>query len=571
MYRKNDSHQQLPLISTLNELPEKQRRRLEESWAGTFYREFFCRLDENPFAVLYSGAASRPNIPINVLVGLEVMKAGFGWSDEEMYDEFCYNLQVRYALGYRNLDEGQFELRTVYNFRRRLTSHMQATGENLLEKVFKQVTDEQLEKLEVKTGKLRMDSTQIASNIREMSRLQLLVEVVQRTARVLSEVDKARYKSELEPYLKGSSGQYMYRLKPGEYAEHLLRVGQVMLRLVTELEMVYAETESYRLLARVFNEHFVEEEDTLRPRRGSELKSGMVQSPDDLEATYRNMGGKVHVGYVANIAETCDPENKVQLIVSVQTEPNKIDDAALLAEEFPDLKARTNVQELHTDGNYNSPDVDELMRQHKTSLIQTAIRGGHPDPDRLGLEQFDWETNDEGWPTAITCPHGQRVAVKRNTPDHFVSYFDTEGCDACPLLDSCPSKPLKRTPRRVLHIKKRAFFAALRKQASLKQLTTGRNLRAAAEATVRSVKHPFRQGKLPVRGKQRMSMMVISSAAMTNIKRIWRYEFDQANQNKSQATVLPALENALFLFWLSLSSLFSRLWGSFRSPALVYT
>jgi hypothetical protein len=55
---------------------------------------------------------------------------------------------------------------------------MQETGINLIEKAFEQVTDAQIKVYNLKTGKQRMDSTQIASNIREMSRLQLLVEVL---------------------------------------------------------------------------------------------------------------------------------------------------------------------------------------------------------------------------------------------------------------------------------------------------------------------------------------------------------------------------------------------------------
>ena len=81
MFRKNTKHQQPALISAASELPEKQRIRLEKSWASTFYREFFCRIDEEIFAVLYSEVASRPNVPVNVLVGLEALKAGFGWSE----------------------------------------------------------------------------------------------------------------------------------------------------------------------------------------------------------------------------------------------------------------------------------------------------------------------------------------------------------------------------------------------------------------------------------------------------------------------------------------------------------
>ena len=174
MFVANDRHLQMPMFSSLDSLPEKIRRRLESSWAVTFYNQIFVRIDESRFAVLYSDEASRPNIPINVLVGLEILKSGFGWSDEEMYDHFCFDLQVRRALGYRDLGEGHFELRTVYNFRLRLTEHMQETGENLFEQVFEQITDEQLAAFRLKTDKLRMDSTLIASNIREMTRLQLL-------------------------------------------------------------------------------------------------------------------------------------------------------------------------------------------------------------------------------------------------------------------------------------------------------------------------------------------------------------------------------------------------------------
>ena len=88
-----------------------------------------------------------------------------------MYDHFCYDVQVRYALGYRDLSEGHFELRTMYNFRKRVTKQMQETGENLFEQTFEQITDEQIVAFKLKTDKLRMDSTMVASNIRETTRV----------------------------------------------------------------------------------------------------------------------------------------------------------------------------------------------------------------------------------------------------------------------------------------------------------------------------------------------------------------------------------------------------------------
>ena len=144
MFKKNSRHLQIPLTSHVDELPEKLRKRLETSWAGIYYREFFSRLSEAPFGVLYADCPSRPNVPVNVLVGLEYLKAGHGWTDEEMYDAFCYDVQVRYALGYRQLGEGDFELRTLYYFRERLSRHMQETGSNLLDQAFEQVTDAQI-------------------------------------------------------------------------------------------------------------------------------------------------------------------------------------------------------------------------------------------------------------------------------------------------------------------------------------------------------------------------------------------------------------------------------------------
>jgi len=45
-------------------------------------------------------------------------------------------MQVRYALGYHQLGEGDFELRTLYNFCKRVSRYMQESGINLIEQAF---------------------------------------------------------------------------------------------------------------------------------------------------------------------------------------------------------------------------------------------------------------------------------------------------------------------------------------------------------------------------------------------------------------------------------------------------
>ena len=84
MFKKNTKHLQPALIpkghdvSAASELLKKQLKLLKGSWANSLYHEFPSRMDEEIFTELYSNEASQLNIPVNVLVGLEVLKAGFG-------------------------------------------------------------------------------------------------------------------------------------------------------------------------------------------------------------------------------------------------------------------------------------------------------------------------------------------------------------------------------------------------------------------------------------------------------------------------------------------------------------
>jgi hypothetical protein len=524
MFRKNNRHLQPVLISNVNDLPEKHRKRLETSWAGVFYRETFCRLDERPFGVLYADFPSRPNIPVNVLVGLESLKADFGWSDEELYDAFTYDMQVRYALGYHQLGEGGFDLRSLYYFRERVSRYMQEKGINLIEKAFEQVTDQQIKAYQLKTGKQRMDSTQIASNMREMSRLQLLVEVLQRVYRILREEDQKRYSEVFAPYIEGHAGQYVYQLKGQDTGEHLQKIGKLMQRLLAELQPSYAQEPVYQMFERVFGEHFRVEENVLKTKIDKELSASSLQSPDDLEATYREKGNKSYKGYVTNLTETCDPENELQLITKTQVAPNCVDDAKLMEEALPNLKERTELETLYTDGCYGSPSADQTLRDSQVEQIQTAIRGRAPSSEKLNLANFEIKQTETGKPTQITCPQAQTVVVYPSSQKKgYVAHFDLAICQACPFYQKvCPAQPGKRDPRLHLNFCEQQANVSQRRRRSLARQKEGRNLRAAIEATVREIKHPFPASKLPVRGRFRVACMVIGSAIATNARRIQR-------------------------------------------------
>jgi hypothetical protein len=527
MFKSNHRKVQPYLISNVKDLPEKQLKRLEKSWPGVFFREFFSRIDEQAFSVLYANLPSRPNAPINELVSLEFLKDGNGWTDEEMYEHYLFDLQTRHALGLDQLGEEHLELRTVYNFRQRLSQYMQENGVNLLDQAFEQVTDQQLAAFQLKTDQQRMDTVLLGSNIRQRGRLQLLVEVLQRVERMLHETDRAGYAGLFAPYLQGHSGHYLYRLKKEDYPAHLQQVGEHMQRLLAELRPNYGQEPVFAVLERVFGEHFQVVAQAVAAKAEKDLSAQSLQSPDDLEATFREKNGKGYQGYSANLSETCDPQNPFQLITKTQTAPNSTDDSQLLAEGLPDLKQRSGVTELYTDGGFGGTLSDPVLQEQKVELIQTAIRGRQPDPQRLHLADFEIKLEEQGGkPLQITCPQGQKAPVQPTSQKKgFVAAFDPAICATCPYLEKgqCPTQPGKRDGRPRLRFTQGEAHASQHRRRSQERKKTAANRRAAVEATVRSVKHPFPAGKLPVRGLFRVACLVIGSAAVTNVRRIQRY------------------------------------------------
>jgi hypothetical protein len=354
-----------------------------------------------------------------------------------------------------------------------------------------------------------------------MGRLQLLVEVLQRAHRMLTAEDQIKYEEEFSAYIKGHSGQYIYHLKGEETGKHLEKIGKLMWHLIEDLQENYEEEPVYKVLCRVFEEHFRVEEKSLKTKIGKELSASSLQSVDDLEATYRQKNNKSYKGYVANITETCDPENGMQLITKVQVAPNNMEDAEMLVEALPNLKERTEIETLYTDGGYGSSEADEILVKNDVEQIQTAIRGRNPSNEKLNLSDFKIKQSESGKPTWITCPQEQTVEVHAGSQKNgYVAHFDDQNCQACPFMEKCPVKRGKRDTRFHLRFTQNQLNVSQRRQRSMTHQKEGRNLRAAVEATVRQVKHQFPASKLPVRGRFRVACMMIGSAAMSNIRRI---------------------------------------------------
>ena len=94
-FKTNDCHQ-LSLDDSFITLTERERKALEKSWAKIFADEIFPAIDEERFSVLYSDKVSRPNAPVNVIIGALIIKELFDYSDDEIVENLMLDLHLHH-------------------------------------------------------------------------------------------------------------------------------------------------------------------------------------------------------------------------------------------------------------------------------------------------------------------------------------------------------------------------------------------------------------------------------------------------------------------------------------------
>ena len=71
---------------------------ISESWAFPFQEHIFPAINEDRFSVLYSDKGSRPNTPVNVIIGALILKELLNKTDEELYKAIHLDLRFEFAL-----------------------------------------------------------------------------------------------------------------------------------------------------------------------------------------------------------------------------------------------------------------------------------------------------------------------------------------------------------------------------------------------------------------------------------------------------------------------------------------
>jgi len=514
MFRKNTSHLQPSLFGIAGQLSKAKLKKLKKSKEYDFYRLVFCKINEKDFSILYSNNCSRPNAPVNSLVASIILMYHNNWTTEELFNRIDFDLLTRTAMGLDTLEDTPFCPATFFNFQNRLLCRFIQTGENLLEGVFDSLTQQQLKTLKIKTNIQRSDSFMAMSNIRSYGRTQLLIEMLIRLHRILSDEDKLRFKELLNPYIKQSSGQYIYGLERSSIPHELEKLGRLYHRLYEALKESYRDFEVFGVFERVYTEHFTVVKNKVQVKPSKELKGNTLQSPDDIEATYRKKNGRHCRGQSVNVTETANPDNELNLITDVAVCSNDTDDSKILNERIEPVKEKTpDLNELHTDGAYGSEDNDKKMEELEITHVQTAVRGRKAEVS-MEIE----EVSEEQY--TVKCPH-QSVKSEK-TRKRYKACFDAKICKQCPSSRNCPAK--QQSDKRTYYFDRSDYLLGKRNR-NIKSLPPERRkLRPNVEATVKEFTKPFNhKGKLKVRGLFRTMVYAHAMAISINFGRVWRY------------------------------------------------
>ncbi|MDO9576316.1 MAG: transposase [Candidatus Cloacimonadales bacterium] len=551
MFRKNTSHEQLDFFDYEMSSPDEIRKMVEKTEEYAFYRLIFCNIREEQFSCLYCNDNGRPNSPVNAMISALILKDRKNWSYSELFKQLHFNLAVRASVGLFNLGTIPFNEATIFNFQNRMSDYYGKTGVNLFELAFDNLTKNQLHELKLKTNIARTDSFMINSNIRRYGRFQLLLEVVLRLYRILSESDQELFRSQFSSYTEQTSEHYLYYLKGSDLPHEFEKISEIYYWLHTHLSSLYENEKEYQIFQRVYEEHFkLSENDKLELIPSQEIKSNFLQSPDDEDATYRRKNGEDHRGYVGNVVETCHPDNPLNLIVDVATQPNNVDDSNILNDRLDSLDAKLpDLEELHFDGAYGSEANDEIFEEKGITPVQTAVRGQDAAVE-MEIEEIQPEVFQ------VTCPRSQTVPSKPTKTRHK-ALFDNEICSSCPLQSRCPA--IQQKKGRVFYFSRKDYLRKQRHRQILKLPPERNKLRSNVEATMFEFVYSTKNHKLKVRGYFKASLFVFSKAIGINFGRIYRHMMKNISNN-SQIFVLYRMKMVLRL----ILRIVGRFWNLFE-------
>ena len=514
--------QQLSLFDPLTTMTEREKKFLDRSWAKYFAEFIFPKINEIPYAVLYSDKDSRPNTPVNVQIGALLIKELTNLSDDELLESLMFDIRFQYALHTTSFAEQPLSDRTLSRFRARCAAYETEHGVDLLHETITSLSSEMAELMRIDSSLKRMDSLMVASNIKRMGRLELLYICV---ANLVKEMAKnCEIPEHLRHYTEADDRNRVIYHNHSE--ETSAKIDTVLKDAATLKELCgseYDDSSSYQLLLRVLKEQAIQKEDgtyRLRTKEDGGMDASILQNPADPDATYREKAGKQHRGYVANVIEASGKNGSI--IENYQYEQNIHSDSQFLKETLDGMEKQDETVTIVTDGAYSGTQNEELAAEKNVRLVTTNLTGREAE-DIMA----DFEFSEDGR-KVIKCPgrhEPKSCSYNRGTGQCTIS-FPKSQCQDCPHKEKCHPKMFKRVSRKTVSSKSNQR-AKQQRERSTEDFKKQSRFRNGVETIPSILRRKYGIDKIPVRGLIRSRFFFGCKIGALNIKKFCRYMQDQ--------------------------------------------
>lgn len=522
--------QQLSLWDSYDSLTDREKRFLDRSWAKIFSEKIFPKIDEAPYAVLYSKNASRPNTPVNIIIGSLILKEFTGLSDDDICTSLIFDIRYQYALHTTSFLEQPLSDRTLGRFRERCLAYERQTGIDLLHDTITSLAEEMAEMMKVDHSLKRMDSMMVASNIKKMSRLELLYTCVANLAKVVQHDGKLP--EPLQHYTQeGDRNNTIYYNKSDDTADKIAVVLKDAVCLMEICGFEYEDVREYQLLARVLEEQAIQQEDgTYRLRqKGEGMHADCLQNPADPDATYREKAGKQNRGYVANIIEESGENGSI--VTDYQYEQNIHSDSDFAKEAVDALGKQEEPVTIIADGAYSGEGNEKAAAENNIELVTTNLTGKEA-PDI----HADFEFSEDGT-RVIKCANGQSpksCSYNATTGQCTVSFHKCQ-CEGCPYAEQCRRKIFKRTVRLTITVKSKHRAQQQRNRAT-DEFKAMSHFRNGVETVPSFLRRIFDVDHMPVREKLRTKFFFGCKIGGLNFLKYCKFEQSKAKCAQNAAT-----------------------------------
>jgi len=470
MYRRTNTQRSFFEVGSL--MPQAQREACRKSWAGAFREKALPILlkREDAFAELFDKTEGRPNRSVALVIGALLLKEVNNLTDEEVLGSLDFDARFWYAF---DVEMGGSRIcqKTLHNFRAGLMVHDKSRL------VFRCLTDELVKALGVDVTRQRLDSTHVLSNFASLTRLKLFCETIRLFLKGLKKRNGPAYETIWAGVLKRYGEESGYADARREEGPRRLAVAaRDAYRLVDRFRG--DSSEDYRLLERLVLEQCDilttaqtpgEDEDDhpeggvpVKLKVAKEVESSSLQTPHDEGVTYSGHKGK---GYETQIAETCHPENPVELLTHVEVTASCVSDARATVRTVDALEsAGLKPEELVADTGYSGASNAAEVALRGVNLLSPCPAKGKP------------ESGKEYPKPATKCPTDKETAGE--------------------------------------WLKRQEAHESFKKRYAI---------RAGIEGTNSEMKRRHGLGRLRVRGEDRVRLAVYFKAAACNLKRALSY------------------------------------------------